>query len=1372
MQNWIEINGVNKPEWNKNETNKNEGLACCRAVRGQQMIAECPTISTQGALRPKKLAGSKTVPIISPTRSNLYPRGLRFFEKILLSLVPIASAFVSSALGQSGSRPPNIIIILADDLGYGDVSYNRINPDFLTPNIDSLTVNGVQCTNGYVTHPFCSPSRAALLTGRYQQRFGHENQPSGAVGDNTNPGLGLPLTEVILPQLLKPGSYVCGMIGKWHLGTAPSLFPNQRGFDYFYGFLGSSTNYYGDRMMQNGTLANAPGPDPYCTSPNGPYLTDLFTQQAVSFINSNAAQPFFLYLTYNAPHTPYQTPPPCYMNQVASITDSNRQTYAAMVTALDFGVGQVLQALHANNLLSNTLIFFLSDNGAPQPPPALNYTQPSNYPLRGWKSTLWEGGIRVPFAIQWTGTLPSNAIYTQPVSSLDIVATAAAAAGVSLPNDRIYDGINLLPSLAGQQVSPQRMLFWRWFGLGPSGPVGSGQTIYAVRSGDLKLGVPDAYAPVKLFNLANDIGETTNLSTSQPSNVASLQQSWNQWNAQMIEPLWAATVGWEPSSLVLAGDWNSFQIQNVPSPWKLTRVSAPGLQGSPDGYLWYTTTIHAASDGSGDTTPGMHSFVLLANQSYQNQWGGVTINIDDITSVPFFSSSLLGPANTITFQDGFYYSFRILDQADGPSTRRVLAVMKTSAPPVSVSFGGQTPTGPASSETVIVNIATSEPPSPQEQIYLRWSTDTFVTSNMVLATPAGDGIHYSAVIPSQPAGTGVEYCIVTSTVDLMQISGSGIIDSLTLSTSQHSHYVVAPGATPTATPSSTPTPTSPPMAVPPPTPVLNGLTYNGGTAFVNGTNLIAQNTYTITAQASTDTQSVVFAKDGVVVSTVSAAPFSFTFTAPATAGAHTLTVTPWSWLKGTGTRGASITVNYNVVNAPSPTPTPTPTPTDTPSPTPTPTASPTPSDTPTPTPTPTPTATVTPTPTATPTPTPSPTLQITVQTNPGGRSFTVDGATYTSTQTFSWVSGSSHTIATTSPQAGGTGIQYVWKSWSDNGTISHTVTPTTNKTYTANFTAQFYLTMSAGSGGTVSLSSGWRNSGTAVSISATATNNTSVSYGFSGWTGSGAGSYSGTNNPASIVMNGPITETAAFTQNPVQVTVQTNPANLSFTVDGTSYTATQTFLWQPGSSHSISTTSPQSGGTGIQYVWTSWSDFGAISHTVTPTTNKTYNANFTKQYYLTMSAGAGGTISPGSGWRNAGSSVPISATPTNNTQVSYAFNGWTGTGTGSYSGTNSSAPITMSGPITETAAFTQNPISVIVQTSPAGLSFTVDGTAYTASQTFSWAPGSSHSISTTSPQSGGTGIQFVWSSWSDGGAMSRTVAPTGNKTYTATFTKQ
>ena len=229
--------------------------------------------------------------------------------------------------------------------------------------------------------------------------------------------------------------------------------------------------------------------------------------------------------------------------------------------------------------------------------------------------------------------------------------------------------------------------------------------------------------------------------------------------------------------------------------------------------------------------------------------------------------------------------------------------------------------------------------------------------------------------------------------------------------------------------------------------------------------------------------------------------------------------------------------------------------------------------------------------------------------------------------------------------------------------------------------------MTHGTGGTVSPTSGWRDAGSAISISATPTNNTQVSYNFGGWTGTGTGSYSGTNNPASITMNGPIIENAAFTQNPVQVTVQTNLAGRTFSVDGTSYTSAQTFSWQPGSSHTIATTSPQDGGTGVRYVWTNWTGGGAISHTVVPTTNKTYTANFNTQYFLAMGRGTvGGTVSPTSGWRNSGAAISISAMPA----TGYSFTNWTGSGTGSFSGTNNPASIIIGGPIIETATFTHN----------------------------------------------------------------------------------
>ncbi len=392
-----------------------------------------------------------------------------------------------------------------------------------------------------------------------------------------------------------------------------------------------------------------------------------------------------------------------------------------------------------------------------------------------------------------------------------------------------------------------------------------------------------------------------------------------------------------------------------------------------------------------------------------------------------------------------------------------------------------------------------------------------------------------------------------------------------------------------------------------------------------------------------------------------------------------------------------------------------------------------------------------------------PMVSVTVQTSPTGRSFSVDGTSYTTAQTFSWVSGSSHTIATTSPQAGATGTQYVWSNWSDGGAISHTVAPTSATTYTANFTTQYFLTMTAGSGGTVSPSSGYRNAGSSVSISATPNSG----FTFTGWTGTGSGSYTGTNNPANVTMNAPITETAAFAAN-ISVTVQTSPTGRSFSVDGTSYTTAQTFSWVPGSTHTIATTSPQAGATGTQYVWSNWSDGGAISHTVAPTVGTTYTANFTTQYFLTMTAGSGGTVSPASGYRNAGSSVSISATPNGG----FSFAGWTGTGSGSYTGSSNPANVTMNAPISETAAFSSATVAVTVQAT-LGASFRVDGVGYDTPQAFVWATGSVHTVGADSIQvAPGGDERLVWQSWSDAGALEHSVTASSDATITATFARE
>jgi arylsulfatase A-like enzyme len=670
------------------------------------------------------------------------------------------------ACSVSAQDHPDIVVILADDLGYGDVGFNGVK-DIPTPNIDAIAANGVLCTNAYVTEPFCAPSRAAILTGRYQQRYGFNAGPDE---DNHNPLQGLPLSESTLPQLLKPAGYVCGAIGKWHLGfEALDFFPLQRGFDEFVGFLLGTSNYYNANLLRGNTKFFEPD-----------YLTDVFTQEAVSFINNHAAQPFFLYLAYNAVHDPYDVPPDEYMQRVSYITDPARQIYAAMVVAMDDGIGQVVATLQSNGIFDNTLIFFLSDNGAPTS--NFGATDLSNAPLRGYKLDMLDGGIRVPFAVQWPARLPPGVVSQDLVSSLDIFPTAASAAGVSLPTDRVYDGLDITPYLAGEQASPSRTLFWRWFGLGPDGPLDALTTIWAVRNGPFKLVVERAKdtLPPALYNLTTDIGESKDLFDRKPAEVTLLQDLYDQWALSSVPDLFTKGDDRHLLPLALAGDWNDFNIDDPNPAWHFQNIDAPAPGGTPDSYDWLTSTIYVAASG-GDTTPGTHLFAIVANKDYSTQWGGANIRIDDVTELRAHSGTDLGPLNTISFDDGFYYSMRVINTRlqTHPGTNMQLAAMKTSGPPVGVSRIGQTPANPTPSDPIVVSIATNQAKSPEERIFLRWSNDWFITSQMVEAN--GSGKSYSATIPPQPAGISVLYSIVTSTADLSGYTTSGIIDELTLS---------------------------------------------------------------------------------------------------------------------------------------------------------------------------------------------------------------------------------------------------------------------------------------------------------------------------------------------------------------------------------------------------------------------------------------------------------------------------------------------------------------------------------------------------------------------------------------------------------------
>lgn len=450
-------------------------------------------------------------------------------------------------------RRPNFVLIIADDLGYGELGCQG-NPQIPTPHIDSLAATGVRFTAGYVTAPFCSASRAGLMTGRYQTRFGYEFNPIGA--RNEDPAIGLPASKTTLAEHLRRAGYSTALIGKWHLGGAAAYHPLRRGFDEFFGFLHEGHFYLpppyrgattmlrrralpgggkGRWISENGSLiysthmgyneppydANNPilrGGQPVVESE---YLTDAWTREAVDFIDRNASRPFLLCLSYNAVHSPLQATDP-YLQRFAHIEDIHRRIFAAMLANLDAGVGAVLAKLREERLDARTLVVFLSDNGGPT-----RELTSSNAPLRGEKGDLYEGGIRVPFLMRWSGTLPAGRVERRPVISLDIYPTLAAA-GAPVPDGRQLDGVNLLPYLTGQNSErPHETLYWR---------VGRK---WAIRRGDWKL-VQNGGSrePPRLYNLADDIGEKHNLITAQPDQAAQIQALWAQWNAEQAEPKW------------------------------------------------------------------------------------------------------------------------------------------------------------------------------------------------------------------------------------------------------------------------------------------------------------------------------------------------------------------------------------------------------------------------------------------------------------------------------------------------------------------------------------------------------------------------------------------------------------------------------------------------------------------------------------------------------------------------------------------------------------------------------------------------------------------------------------------------------------------
>jgi arylsulfatase A-like enzyme len=418
-------------------------------------------------------------------------------NRAIVCLLLVVCGLTSSRVDAAGK--PNVLLIYADDMGYNELSCYG-GKHVPTPNIDLLAAGGVRFTQGYVSAPLCSPSRAGLMTGRYPTRFGHENNLMA-------PG-GLPLTETTLANRMKSLGYATCAVGKWHLGNAADRLPMARGFDEYYGVTGNPGSYF----KPGGFVDSRVSPVVQQVDDANFYTTDAFGARAADWIERHKDAPWFLYLPFNAIHGPREASEK-YLKRFADVANVGDRTLFAMTAAMDDAVGVVLDKVRALKQEDHTLIFFISDNGAP------NHID-GNGVLRGHKHTTWEGGIRLPFLVQWKGHLPGGKIYEQPVVQLDVMPTCVAAAGGTVDRAWKLDGVNLLPYLKGENSArPHETLYWRIDGM------------WAIRHGDWKLvhGMAGESDP-ELFNLAADVGEQHDLATEQPAKVQELQKLWSAWN--------------------------------------------------------------------------------------------------------------------------------------------------------------------------------------------------------------------------------------------------------------------------------------------------------------------------------------------------------------------------------------------------------------------------------------------------------------------------------------------------------------------------------------------------------------------------------------------------------------------------------------------------------------------------------------------------------------------------------------------------------------------------------------------------------------------------------------------------------------------------
>lgn len=401
---------------------------------------------------------------------------------------------------------PNILLIVGDDIGYGDLSCYG-NKDIATPNLDAIAAGGTRFTSGYVMAPVCGPSRAALLTGRYPSQILPYvgNPPHGSE-------IGLPKEHRFISDFLHDAGYRTAALGKWHLGEQAGFEPQARGFDSFYGFLGGMHDYFSVEDQQWGPIMRGREKGELKS-----YLTFALADEAAAIIRQKSEKPFFIYLAFNSSHTPLQAPEE-YLQKTAHLANPMRRKNMAMTLALDDAVGRVMQSLRESGQEEHTLVVFVSDNGAALIKGSAE-NGGSNAPLRGSKIQCWEGGIRVPFFVQWKSRLPAGRAWDEPVCTLDLLPTFLAVGGITAPEEQKMDGLNLLPWLEGKAGFPRHEpLFWKMYA-----------NNFAVRDGDMKF--VRVGEESGLFNVRTDPNETTDVSAKRPIITRQLQAKWKQWDA-------------------------------------------------------------------------------------------------------------------------------------------------------------------------------------------------------------------------------------------------------------------------------------------------------------------------------------------------------------------------------------------------------------------------------------------------------------------------------------------------------------------------------------------------------------------------------------------------------------------------------------------------------------------------------------------------------------------------------------------------------------------------------------------------------------------------------------------------------------------------